>query len=234
MKGRFRVPMYVVATALLGLIVLLATLQYRWLGQVSAAERERMKASLATGASGFARDFDREVTRAYLTFQVDPVHEGENLAARMASLHDSWRATSGYPRLIKDVYLVRAGVSGATPLQHFNPTARVIEPVEWPAALEPIQKQLAVQAEGSTPPATFGPGATMMIRSMPNVVWESVPALVVPMPMVLVNHIVTGSALPQTRQDLRTAPAIAYTVVEFDKHYVSAEMLPALAKQHFS
>ena len=72
--------MFVVAAALLGLIVLLATLQYQWLGQVSAAERERMKANLATRATAFAQDFDREVTRAYLTFQVDPVHEGENLA----------------------------------------------------------------------------------------------------------------------------------------------------------
>lgn len=233
MKGRFRVPMFVVAAALLGLIVLLATLQYRWLGQVSAAERERMKASLATSASGFARDFDREVTRAYLTFQVDPVHEGENLASRMATLHDSWRATSRYPRLIKDIYMVpRAGESGT--LQRFNPTARVIEPVEWPASLEPVRQQLQAPLEGSLPPTSLGPGTTMMIRSMPNVVWESVPALVVPMPLVLVNHIVAGTVPPQLRQDLRTTPAMAYTILELDKHYVSAEMLPALAQQHFS
>ncbi len=226
--------MFVVAAALLGLIVLLATLQYRWLGQVSAAERERMKASLATSASGFARDFDREVTRAYLTFQVDPVHEGDSLAARMASLHDSWRATSRYPRLIKDVYLVpRVSERGAPQLQRFNPTTRFIEPVEWPTSLETVRKQLSVQAEGSAP-ATLGPGTTMVIRSMPNVVWESVPALVVPMPMVLVNQIVAGTALPQLRQDLRTTATMAYTILELDKQYVSAEMLPALAQQHFN
>src|SRR5918993_5345017 len=115
MRGRFRVPMFAVAAALLGLIVLLATLQYRWLGQVSAAERERMKANLATRAAGFAQDFDREVTRAYLTFQVDPVHEGENLPARIAAIHDRWQATSRYPRLIKDVYLVPRGADGTAP-----------------------------------------------------------------------------------------------------------------------
>ena len=47
--------MFVVAAALLGLIVLLATLQYRWLGQVSAAERERMKANLAARADRRSR-----------------------------------------------------------------------------------------------------------------------------------------------------------------------------------
>ena len=65
--------MFVVAAALLGLIALLATLQYRWLGQVSDAERERMRTSLAGRATGFAQDFDREITRAYLTFQLEAV-----------------------------------------------------------------------------------------------------------------------------------------------------------------
>ncbi len=235
MKGRFRVPMYVVAAALLGLIVLLATLQYRWLGQVSAAERERMKANLATRAEGFAQDFDREVTRAYLTFQVDPVHEQENLASRLASLHDRWQATSRYPRLVKDVYLVPySGGTGPMKLQRFNATTRFVEPVEWPASLAPLQKQLAVLSESSGPASTLAGGTTMVIRSMPSVVWESVPALVVPMPLLLVNQVVTGTTLPQWRQDLRTAPSLAYTILELDKDYVSAEMLPALARQHFN
>ena len=42
MSRAFRLPMFVLAGGLLGLIVLLATLQYRWLGQISEAERARM------------------------------------------------------------------------------------------------------------------------------------------------------------------------------------------------
>ena len=57
--------------ALFGLIVLLAVLQYRWLGQISEAERAQRRTTLAAGALEFAQDFDREVTRAYLLFQTD-------------------------------------------------------------------------------------------------------------------------------------------------------------------
>ena len=84
MRRRFRVPMVVIAGALLGLIVLLATLQYRWLGQISGAERERMTATLNTRATAFAQDVDREVTRAYLLFQLDAMQHGRR-APRRAS-----------------------------------------------------------------------------------------------------------------------------------------------------
>ena len=56
--------MLVFVTAMLALLPLLAVLQYRWLGQVSQGERERMKASLQTGVSHFSEDFDRELEKS--------------------------------------------------------------------------------------------------------------------------------------------------------------------------
>src|SRR5512141_2120247 len=141
MRGRFRVPLFVVAGALLGLIVLLATLQYRWLGQISSAERDRMRASLGTRTAEFAHEFDGEMTRAYLLFQVEPPQAGENLAARMAARHDRWQATARFPRMIKDVYFVEASTEPAK-LQRYDPAGRFLEPVEWPAVLQEKGRQL--------------------------------------------------------------------------------------------
>ena len=97
--------MFVVAAALLGLIVLLATLQYQWLGQISAAERDRMRANLTTRTAAFAMDVDRELTRAYLTYQLDPMQDDAALATRLVARHERWQGTSRYPRLVKDVYV---------------------------------------------------------------------------------------------------------------------------------
>ena len=60
----------VLPLALAGLLALLAALQHSWLGQLSDAERERLRASLHARAGQFAVDLDREVTRAYLLFQM--------------------------------------------------------------------------------------------------------------------------------------------------------------------
>ena len=52
--------------ALLVLLPALAVLQYRWAGQVSEAERERMQHNLRNAASQFRDAFDLEVGRTLI------------------------------------------------------------------------------------------------------------------------------------------------------------------------
>ena len=81
--------MLVIAAALFGLIALLATLQYRWLGRVSDAERDSRRSTLNARAAEFASDFDQELTLAYMLFQIEPALDGpapaENISARMSA-----------------------------------------------------------------------------------------------------------------------------------------------------
>jgi len=58
--------------ALLVLLPALAVLQYRWVGQVSASERERMQRNLRVAAFQFREAFDGEIARAMLSLQVGP------------------------------------------------------------------------------------------------------------------------------------------------------------------
>jgi two-component system, OmpR family, sensor histidine kinase SenX3 len=221
----FRPPMYVVAAALLGLIATLATLQYRWLGQVSAAERERMQANLAARSTAFAQDFDREVTRAYLTFQVDSLHNGANLASQMAERYDSWQGTSRYPKLVKDIYIVPRDPGDPAGVRRFNTTTRFVEPSSWPEELLPLRERFA-EPEPPAQPGTF------VIRSMPQTVWAAIPALVVPMPVLMVNSVSISNGIPQMSDVIRRS-SLSYTVLLLDHAYMTGEVLPALARQHF-
>jgi signal transduction histidine kinase len=212
--------MFAVAVALLGLIALLATLQYRWLGRISDAERERMRSTLNTRASGFAQDFDSELTRAYLLFQVEPSQTGDNVAEQVAARYDRWQATARYPRLIKDVYLVAGEQDRSPGLQRFNTGTRFLEPVAWPASLEPVRVHLAASRDL---PAHTG---ALVFRAMPSPVWDDVPALVIPTPLIFFNQ-------HQRESDVRIRPSMSYAVLLLDRDYVTGEMLPALAQQHF-
>ena len=217
MRGRFRLPMFVVAVALLGLIALLATLQYKWLGRISDAEREHMRATLNTRASGFAQDFDAELTRAYLLFQVDPQASG-SLESRIAVRYDRWQATAKYPRLIESVYSV-GPEPGSTP-QRFDPATHTLEPSAWPAALDPIHQRLVSAPAPTNTPAGF------VLRQMPPAIWDNIPALLIPMPVFMFNE--EGGS-----PHMRLSPGLSYIMVLMDRDYITNEMLPALAQQHF-
>src|SRR5262245_14016551 len=179
MRGRFRPPALAVAVALLGLIGVLASLQYRWLGRISDAERERMTAMLGSRANGFAQDFDRELTLAYMLFQVEPglpeadVPE-QSLPARVGSRYDRWQASARYPRLIRPIYVASLDTEAAATLQRFNATARSLEAVEWPDTLAPIRAQIGEAHEEKTA------NGSMVVRTIIPAVWEQVPAIVVP------------------------------------------------------
>ena len=218
-----------VAAALLGLIALLATLQYRWLGRISDAERERMTATLNTRAGAFAQDFDRELTLAYMLFQVEPALPGvaaeQNLAARLASRHERWQTTARYPKLIREIYVAsREGDTAAT-LDRFNPSTRTAEPSEWPAALAAIRSSLNDSREEKSS------NGTMVVRTIAPAVWEQVPAIVVPAaptPLLFLSA-------PAMQAAARLAPAasVTYIVLVLDRQVMVGEMLPALAAHHF-
>ena len=220
MSGRFRLPMLASAVALLGLIALLATLQYRWLGQISAAERDRMAATLRTRASGFAEDFDRELNRAYLLFQAGPTADGDNTVVQMAARYDRWQATSRFPRMIKDIYLYS---SGAAALRRFDPATRFVEPSEWPPALDGIRASVADAARPAPPQ-----GSGVRLHAGVPAMWPDVPAMVIPAPMMFM--LTTPDRSPAVTPD-RVRPS--YVVLLLDGRYIRDEMLPALARQYF-
>ena len=217
MRGRMRLPMVAVAVALLGLIALLATLQYRWLGRISDAEREHMRATLNLRASGFTQDFDGELTRAYLLFQLEP-QAAASLESRIQLRYDRWQATAKYPRLIKDIYSV---VPGATSqLRRFNPATRLLEPAVWPADMEPIRAQVSTSGQERAD------GSGFVVRMLPPPIWDNLPALVIPMPLIQLNQ-------QAGRTQFQMMPGLSYVIVLLDRTYIAGEMLPALAQQHF-
>jgi signal transduction histidine kinase len=212
--------MFGIAVLLLGLIALLATLQYRWLGQISAAERERMQSTLRTGASEFAQDFDRELTRAYLLFQLEP-STGGDAATRFAARHDQWQATSKFPRLIKDFLIYTDGTSDGARVDRFDPESRTLQRIEMPDWLERRRPQLESRD------VTSGEGGrTVFIARAAHPIWEEVPAVVSPMalPLMLFTD-------PHAAQ--RSPQAFAFTVLTLDLDYARQEILPSLAERHF-
>lgn len=107
-----RVP-WLVGGLLVAVVVILATLQLRWLGQVEAADRQRLEAAVERAVAGLAADVDREVSRAWLTFLPDP--HGDLGPETLAERWERWNETAPAPGLVRDVAVAEAPPSRLHP-----------------------------------------------------------------------------------------------------------------------
>ena len=81
-----------VAATLL-LLAVLATLQYRWAGELSEAERARLRTGARSRAEAMSREFDLEITRAFSGLAIPPEGPSPGYAER----YDAWRRSASYP-----------------------------------------------------------------------------------------------------------------------------------------
>src|SRR5688572_30773719 len=160
--------MFVLAAVLAVLLGVLAVLQYRWVGQLSADERDRIKDHLKDSADEFAEDFNRELTRAFFWLQVGPVIRQEDTPEPDEQRYERWYSTAESPELIAGIYQVDldpvpsgdGGHGHDLKLRQFVRNEPRLEDAAWPAVLEPV-KQALLDRHGSvppTPPPADGPG----------------------------------------------------------------------------
>jgi signal transduction histidine kinase len=206
-----RLALPATAAVLVLLLAVLATLQYRWLGQVAEAERARLQAGARVRVEQIADEFDREITRAYAWLRVDPEMLGEGGGERFAARYERWSARTEHPGLVAAIY-VAEHAEGAARLRRFDPAARALVDAPWPDELAPLKAAL----EG-------GPGERVGPRPPFGLLAGDVPALVIP----IVDR--TGDGRGGPRPPVRPRAA---TIVVLDRAYMAGEMLPALVTRH--
>lgn len=251
----------VLAASLVVLLVALAALQYRWLGQVSAAERERMQGTLSAGAARFTQDFDRELGRVYFNLKLDAGAWCARDADAYAARFEQWRATAPHPRLVGEVYVVDGSdVGEEAQLTRFDRATRKFVDAAWPAEFNALRSRFARAREShaaraAQPPQHAQPpphelAGRELYAPQPNVDQE-IPAVIIPVVQDESAHAgAPGAAAATTAAGrLRQPPApgdesklvltnysplSAYVVVTLDLAYVKSELWPTLARRYFS
>lgn len=222
MKGwKFRPSITLsLVTLLVPLLALLAVLQFHWLGEVSRAEQERMRAGLQVGASRFSQDFDAELTRAYLTFQVNTDTAGGRLPPNFSPAYQKWLATAPFPGLIAGLFWVHADEGGDLVLMRFDPDSGSTALSDWPPGLAELRERFQRELRNSHPEQ-----GTILLDSS-NPVVEEIPALIIPPSSPL------NADSPADRN--RFISLGGYTIAVLDLDYIKQQVIPTLARRYFS
>jgi len=196
--------------ALAGLLAVLAIVQYRWLGQISEWERERMQRSIELAARAMLLEFDDELGELYRTFQIDFREEGspaEQLAARYAERVNTFEG----PDPLERIYQVTIDEESGLVISAFTGTA--LMPLDkWPPALAHLEEQFAGTLKHNSAQFEFLVG--------PPPLQDNIPALVI---QQVQNR--PRSTLPQLR-------SISWIIVTLDREVLLGEFIPALADRY--
>jgi signal transduction histidine kinase len=251
-------------TALVAVVLLLvpalAWLQYRWVGQVSEAERERMQRTLRTSAAQFATAFDTELSRAVVGLQVEGAVARDENWASYAQRFNTWTERTD-PRLVREVLLVDAEPEAAPPRsraqasssRHVHQgvdTSQRTDRADRPAR-EVTADQLRLRRwndqldvfEATEWNADLSPfraalaehfGELQVMRGQANGRFrrEGTLSFTVGDPYTMVSP-VTLFDFPSDRRSPPRIDILGFTLIRLDPGYVKETMLPALTARHF-
>ena len=156
---RLLLPLTVVFLTVL--LVVLAVLQYRWIGEIGKAERARLRAGLEAAADRAAGEVDGEISRAWIAFQPGPEEDASHRREGLARQLDAWRRTAPQPGLVAAVLVAGRGESPT--LERLDEASGRFVPVPWPDDLRELRAWLQRSPEElrrspPPPPLRSSPG----------------------------------------------------------------------------
>jgi signal transduction histidine kinase len=202
---------------LIVLLPALAVLQYRWVGQVSAGERERMQRSVRNAADQFRDTFDDEIIRAALALNVGASTARDGESDQYSDRYNSWITTAVFPQIIASIYLVDED-QGELRLRRWNPSIHVFEPSLWPASIDQWRPHFAYAL------TEFNAGRLPALLGTRLVGEESLVAMPIRQ---------GGGGRPGARPVGPQRPVFGFTILELDMPYLRNQLIPQLAERYF-
>lgn len=207
----------ILIAAMAVLLPSLAALQYVWLGQVSEGARERLQASLSANAVRFKQEFNRELIRAYLNFDVYSSSTLDDIEQHQVERSEQWMRTAPYAQLLSDVFIVSSDELGRPHPSQLDASAKKFNLMDWSGDLAGLRERFERQYES----------ARLRREIPPQSSFESfaadIPALIIPFP-----PLPTDKELNQS-----VPPPSGFTVITLNLEYMRREFIPSLIRRHF-
>jgi signal transduction histidine kinase len=124
----------VLAAVLVVALAVLATLQVRWINELSAADEQRRRGALDFAARRLADDVTRECMRVH-----DALDQSPRDPRELLHRYEEWSATAREPKLVETMYVAEAGPPGEADLLRLDTASTTLVPVQWSRKLEPAR-----------------------------------------------------------------------------------------------
>jgi signal transduction histidine kinase len=191
------------------LCAVLGTLQYRWIGEASRAERATLQQGLREGLQRISQEFDGEIARSIAALQAKGGPEDGSDEA-YAARYMSWKRAGQHTGLFRRIAVARPQ-GNALLLRQLDLGTAVFAPADWPLGWTVLRDRL-VAILASRP----GPGR----RLPPDLSGRN------PVPLIERPHFGSAPGGEWPRE-------LDWLIVEPDLDYLRTVLLPELVRAHF-
>ena len=228
-----RVFWWVTVPALVAVLALLAVLQYRMSGQISAATREQMQSNLQTSLMGFRQDLQRELSAVALELRAATGDPTNIHAADLSRQLRHWQSTAMHPGLVEHVYVWERAPKDR--LLELDSAHDQMAAIDWPATFDNMHQHLIAAPIGlnriKTIHSHFADARDKnhakdhavnrrgLENFLPWMVDQDIPALIYP--------------LLQRSRDSQALTANNWLIVELNPAVMEKEVFPELAQKYF-
>jgi len=200
---------------MVAVVCTLAVLQYRWTGEISRSEQQRLKANLTTSVRGFEQEFSYDFERLCEAFEIDPEVPEASLESRLLHQRSEWeRMTS------RDALLARVDIwkleEGHASFESLEASGRHLAEASLPGRLDSLRQYLERQAQLLNA-RVIGDREALYY---PWTFQGPAPALVRP-----IFHVVNARDMYVQLQ--------GFLILEFNQEFLEQQYVPELVVRHF-
>ena len=204
--------------AMTAVVLILAFLQYRWTGEISATEQVRLEAELGTSVKNFSQEFSYDLERLCESFEIDPEAPAETLETRVIHNYLAWESAAPRPGMVEGLQIWKLGGDGKYELESFDPAGQRFQKAAFSARLEPLHEFLKKEVDEML---FYEDDRDAMY--FPWTIFEQMPALIRPLYQISPNRKDTGMEIEP----------IGILIVEFSPRFLTETYLPELVDRHF-
>ncbi len=130
------------------LVCVLAVLQYKWIGEISANEQKKRQDDLQAAANKLSSAFNTELSSSAAALQPTDLQVQEmGRQAAYEARYNQWRASAQHRRLFRRIAVV-AMEDGRLGISMFNADTGALEPADWPADWTAARDFIAARLAG--------------------------------------------------------------------------------------
>ena len=205
-------------------LVTLAVLQYKWLGSVSDAEKERLEESLAASSENFVAEFNRNFSEVQGAFRIQITDREIGLEEPIGVAWNKWLRTSVHTDLVDSVYLIREFGSQTPSVFVYEPDPGMLQDI-----IPDHEIRSWIEKQSSDKMANV---RRVSLHSRPDFGEQSF----ISVPVQLIDMVRVRNA--DSNKNIEVRMSLDHSddmiLIKLDDDFIKQEMIPGIARTYFT